>query len=106
MILRCPLDGTVVRHIGCRPVSRSRGFRLRRSALMPHPTPSPAAAAAPLLPLFVKLAGRDVLVVGGGAMASVRVRQLADAGARVTVVAPAVRGEVALAAAAVHRRGF
>jgi uroporphyrin-III C-methyltransferase/precorrin-2 dehydrogenase/sirohydrochlorin ferrochelatase len=61
---------------------------------------------APLLPLFVKLAGRDVLVVGGGAMASLRVAQLAAAGARVTVVAPAVREDVALRAAAVVRRAF
>jgi uroporphyrin-III C-methyltransferase/precorrin-2 dehydrogenase/sirohydrochlorin ferrochelatase len=66
---------------------------------MPAPTP-------PLLPLFVKLAGRDVVVVGGGAMAAVRVRQLAEAGARVTVVAPEVRADVALAAAAVLRRPF
>jgi uroporphyrin-III C-methyltransferase/precorrin-2 dehydrogenase/sirohydrochlorin ferrochelatase len=61
---------------------------------------------APLLPLFVKLAGRDVLVVGGGAMADLRVRQLADAGARVTVVAPEVREDVARAAAIVLRRPF
>jgi uroporphyrin-III C-methyltransferase/precorrin-2 dehydrogenase/sirohydrochlorin ferrochelatase len=60
----------------------------------------------PLLPLFVKLAGRDVVVVGGGAMASVRVRQLVEAGARVTVVAPEVRDDVAAAAAVVVRRAF
>jgi uroporphyrin-III C-methyltransferase/precorrin-2 dehydrogenase/sirohydrochlorin ferrochelatase len=61
---------------------------------------------SPLLPLFVKLAGRDVVVAGGGAMASVRVRQLAEAGARVTVVAPEVRDDVAQAAAVVLRRPF
>jgi uroporphyrin-III C-methyltransferase/precorrin-2 dehydrogenase/sirohydrochlorin ferrochelatase len=61
---------------------------------------------APLVPLFVKLAGRDVLVVGGGAMATVRVRQLSEAGARTTVVAPEVRDEVARAAAVVLRRPF
>jgi uroporphyrin-III C-methyltransferase/precorrin-2 dehydrogenase/sirohydrochlorin ferrochelatase len=61
---------------------------------------------APLLPLFVKLAGRDVVVVGGGAMAALRVRQLAEAAARVTVVAPEVREDVARAAAVVHRRPF
>ena len=59
-----------------------------------------------LLPLFVKLAGRDVLVVGGGAMAALRVRQLAEAGARITVVAPEVREDVAARAAAVLRRPF
>jgi uroporphyrin-III C-methyltransferase/precorrin-2 dehydrogenase/sirohydrochlorin ferrochelatase len=66
---------------------------------MSHPAP-------PLLPLFVKLSGRDVLVVGGGAMAATRVRQLAEAGARVTVVAPEVRDDAAAAAAVVLRRPF
>ncbi|HEU4381993.1 MAG TPA: uroporphyrinogen-III C-methyltransferase [Anaeromyxobacteraceae bacterium] len=61
---------------------------------------------APLFPLFLKLAGRDVVVVGGGAMAAIRIRQLAEAGARVTVVAPEVKDEVASRAAVVHRRGF
>jgi uroporphyrin-III C-methyltransferase/precorrin-2 dehydrogenase/sirohydrochlorin ferrochelatase len=65
------------------------------------PAPPPA-----LLPLFVKLAGRDVLLVGGGAMAVVRARQLAEAGARITVVAPEVREEVAALAAVVVRRPF
>jgi uroporphyrin-III C-methyltransferase/precorrin-2 dehydrogenase/sirohydrochlorin ferrochelatase len=61
---------------------------------------------APLLPLFLKLEGRDVLVVGGGGMAAVRARQLAGAGARVTVVAPEVREDVAAVAAEVRRRPF
>jgi uroporphyrin-III C-methyltransferase/precorrin-2 dehydrogenase/sirohydrochlorin ferrochelatase len=60
----------------------------------------------PLLPLFVKLAGRDVVVVGGGAMAATRVLQLTEAGARVTVVAPEIRDEVASRAAVVLRRPF
>ncbi|HET7752980.1 MAG TPA: NAD(P)-dependent oxidoreductase, partial [Anaeromyxobacteraceae bacterium] len=60
----------------------------------------------PPFPLFVKLEGRDVLVVGGGAMAVVRGRQLAEAGARITVVAPEVRPEVAALAAVVLRRPF
>jgi uroporphyrin-III C-methyltransferase/precorrin-2 dehydrogenase/sirohydrochlorin ferrochelatase len=65
-----------------------------------------ALPAPPLLPLFVKLSGRDVLVVGGGAMAATRVRQLAGAGARVTVVAPEVRDDAAAGAAVVLRRPF
>jgi uroporphyrin-III C-methyltransferase/precorrin-2 dehydrogenase/sirohydrochlorin ferrochelatase len=52
------------------------------------------------------LKDRTVVVVGGGAMAAVRVRQLAEVGARVTVVAPEVREEVAAAAAEVKRRAF
>ncbi len=62
--------------------------------------------AGPLLPLFVKLAGRAVVVVGGGAMAAVRARQLAEAGARVIVVAPAIRDDVVALASVVHRRRF
>ena len=59
-----------------------------------------------LLPLFVKLAGRDVVVVGGGAMGAQRVRQLVEAGARVTVVAPEIREDAAAGAAVVLRRPF
>jgi uroporphyrin-III C-methyltransferase/precorrin-2 dehydrogenase/sirohydrochlorin ferrochelatase len=61
---------------------------------------------APLLPLFVKLAGRSVVVVGGGAMATQRVRQLVEAGARVKVVAPEIRDEAAALATEAHRRPF
>jgi uroporphyrin-III C-methyltransferase / precorrin-2 dehydrogenase / sirohydrochlorin ferrochelatase len=60
----------------------------------------------PLLPLFVKLSGRAVLLVGGGAMAAVRARQLAECGARVKVVAPEIRDDVAAHAAEAHRRPF
>jgi len=59
-----------------------------------------------LLPLFLRLEGRRVLVVGGSAMAALRVRQLVDAGARPEVVAPEVREEIVPLAAAVHRRPF
>ena len=59
-----------------------------------------------LFPLFVKLAGREVVVVGGGAMAALRVKQLREVGARLAVVAPEIREEVAQAAAVVHRRPF
>jgi uroporphyrin-III C-methyltransferase/precorrin-2 dehydrogenase/sirohydrochlorin ferrochelatase len=43
---------------------------------------------APLYPLFLKLEGRDVLVIGGGAVAERKISDLAAAGARVRVVAP------------------
>lgn len=42
----------------------------------------------PLYPLFADLDGRDVLVVGGGAVAERKVRSLLDSGARVRVAAP------------------
>ncbi len=59
-----------------------------------------------LLPLFVKLDGRSAVVVGGGAMATSRVRQLVEAGARVKVIAPEIRDEVASLATEAHRRPF
>jgi uroporphyrin-III C-methyltransferase/precorrin-2 dehydrogenase/sirohydrochlorin ferrochelatase len=63
-----------------------------------------------LLPLFLKLEGRDVLVVGAGAVAERKIASLLEAGARVRVVAPetsegvrrlADEGKVTL-----HRRAF
>lgn len=48
-----------------------------------------------LLPLFVKLGGRSVVLVGGGPVATGKARGLADAGARVTVVAPVLTPELA-----------
>jgi uroporphyrin-III C-methyltransferase/precorrin-2 dehydrogenase/sirohydrochlorin ferrochelatase len=63
-----------------------------------------------LYPLFLKLAGRRVLVVGGGAVATAKVQALAEAGAEVVVVAPELRPELQEAAAAgriaVARRAF
>jgi uroporphyrin-III C-methyltransferase / precorrin-2 dehydrogenase / sirohydrochlorin ferrochelatase len=51
-----------------------------------------------LLPLFLKLAGRKVLVVGGGPVALGKTRALLETGALVSVVAPEVVPElVALA---------
>jgi uroporphyrin-III C-methyltransferase/precorrin-2 dehydrogenase/sirohydrochlorin ferrochelatase len=41
-----------------------------------------------LLPLFLKLEGRDVLVIGAGAVAARKIADLVAAGARVRVVAP------------------
>ncbi len=43
---------------------------------------------AGLYPIFLRVRKRRVLVVGGGHMATVRVKQLLAAGARVTVVSP------------------
>ena len=40
-----------------------------------------------LFPMVVKLAGRKVLVVGGGAVAEAKIRSLLDTGARIRVVA-------------------
>lgn len=63
-----------------------------------------------LFPIFLKLDGRRALVVGGGKMAALRVKQLTRAGARVTVISPKVIAEIEGTAntksVAIIRRGF
>jgi uroporphyrin-III C-methyltransferase / precorrin-2 dehydrogenase / sirohydrochlorin ferrochelatase len=54
----------------------------------------PVDAGAALYPLFLKLAGRKVLVVGGGPAAAAKVAALLEAGAEVAVVAPELRPEL------------
>lgn len=60
--------------------------------------------------LGLRMQGRDVLVVGGGRVAQRRVPVLVEAGARVTLVAPAVSAALEDLAAAGHitwsRRAF
>ena len=60
----------------------------------------------PLLPLFLKLAGRTVVVIGGGKMAVARVAQLAVVGAKITVVAPQIAPEIAASGARLVQRPF
>jgi uroporphyrin-III C-methyltransferase/precorrin-2 dehydrogenase/sirohydrochlorin ferrochelatase len=48
-----------------------------------------------LFPIFVKLQGREVLVVGGGAIAAGKIPGLLQADARVGVVAPQINAEIA-----------
>jgi uroporphyrin-III C-methyltransferase / precorrin-2 dehydrogenase / sirohydrochlorin ferrochelatase len=52
------------------------------------------------LPLFLRLAGEPVAVVGGGEVAWRKVQWLRRAGAQVRVIAPRLQGELAAAAAA------
>jgi uroporphyrin-III C-methyltransferase/precorrin-2 dehydrogenase/sirohydrochlorin ferrochelatase len=59
-----------------------------------------------LLPLFLTLAGRDVVVVGGGPVATSKLQALLDAGARVRVVAPSVTPEIERAGVDILRRAF
>lgn len=47
-----------------------------------------AIAMSSLFPMFLKLAGRRCLVVGGGAIAGPKIESLLSAGAQVLVVAP------------------
>src|SRR5579862_3705295 len=52
-----------------------------------------------LLPLFLNLNGRDVVLVGGGRVAAGKLQALFDAGARVRVVAPSVSADIERASA-------
>jgi uroporphyrin-III C-methyltransferase/precorrin-2 dehydrogenase/sirohydrochlorin ferrochelatase len=58
-----------------------------------------------LFPVFLKLAGRRVLVVGGGTVAASKISGLLAAGASVVAVAPDIRPEIAGAVDA-YRREF
>ena len=64
------------------------------------------STAAPLFPVFLKLAGRPVVIVGGGPVATSKLSALLDAGARVTVVAPEVTPEIAGSGVTICRRSF
>ena len=56
-----------------------------------------------LFPTFLKLAGRPVLVVGGGPVAASKLASLLAAGAEVTVVAPDVAPEIVAAGVRIER---
>jgi siroheme synthase-like protein len=62
--------------------------------------PSDRPSDVPLHPLFLKLEGRDVLVVGAGNVAERKIAELVDAKARVRVVAPEASESVKALAAA------
>ena len=59
-----------------------------------------------LLPLFLTLTGRRVLLVGGGPVAAAKLRQLLAVGADVHVVAPRVGAEIVRAGVTIARRRF
>jgi len=62
------------------------------------------SVAPELLPVFVNLKGRRVLVVGGGAVAAAKVKALAPTGARLTVIAPEIDPDIVASGAMVRRR--
>jgi uroporphyrin-III C-methyltransferase/precorrin-2 dehydrogenase/sirohydrochlorin ferrochelatase len=59
-----------------------------------------------LFPVFLKLRGRPVLLVGGGTVATGKLRPLIDAGADVTVVAPAISDDIRASGVTVRVRPF
>ncbi len=62
--------------------------------------------AIALFPAFLKLAGRRVVVVGGGPVAASKLAALQAAGAEILVVAPEVCEAIRSAGVAIERRGF
>ena len=64
------------------------------------------AAAHGLFPVFLKLAGRRVVVVGAGPVAASKIQGLLDAGADVTVVAPEMHPDIERAPLVRVRRPF
>jgi uroporphyrin-III C-methyltransferase / precorrin-2 dehydrogenase / sirohydrochlorin ferrochelatase len=68
--------------------------------------PNPAARQPDMYPAFLKLAGRRVVLVGGGAVALAKLHGLLGAGAHVTVVAPQIRPELQQAGVEIQRRAF
>jgi siroheme synthase-like protein len=59
-----------------------------------------------MYPVFLKLHGRRVLVVGGGRVAAGKLAGLLADGARVTVVAPEIRSELHQPGVTIVRRSF
>src|SRR5690606_31486852 len=59
-----------------------------------------------LFPVFLKLSGRRVLVVGGGPVATSKLDALLAAGADLTVVAPDVTPAIAASGVRIERRPF
>ena len=59
-----------------------------------------------LFPVFLKLAGRTAVVVGGGAVAASKLGALLEAGARIRVVAPDIGPGIEQPGVSVVRRAF
>jgi uroporphyrin-III C-methyltransferase/precorrin-2 dehydrogenase/sirohydrochlorin ferrochelatase len=59
-----------------------------------------------LFPIFLKLAGRPVLLVGGGTVATSKLAALKRSGAKVTVVAPRVAAAITASHVRILRRRF
>lgn len=67
---------------------------------------APVVSSDALFPVFLKLAGRSVLLVGAGPVATSKLEGLAAAGADITVVAPEVSPAIVASGVRLHRRRF
>src|SRR5690606_21216470 len=98
--------------VGARRRRGSQGRPRRRAAdpqLLPaaHRSPGRHRMTSPSYPVNLVVEGRPVLVVGGGRVATGKVRRLVESGAVVAVVAPEVRDEIAaIPGVAVERRPY
>ncbi len=63
-------------------------------------------SAETLFPVFLRLAGRKVLLVGGGTVAAAKLGALLETGAAITVVAPEIRDEIARGPVTLRQRPF
>ena len=66
----------------------------------------PSALTDHMYPVFLKLHGRRVVLVGGGTVAAGKLAGLLAAGADVTIVAPDIRPELEREGVTLVRRGF
>lgn len=64
------------------------------------------SSGAPVFPIFLRLAGRPVLLVGGGRVAATKLEGLLRGGARVTVVAPEIRSDLEREGVTLLKREF
>ena len=59
-----------------------------------------------LFPAFIKLAGRRVVIIGGGPVAASKLEALLNAGADITVVAPEIVPEIKRTSVTILERDF